>query len=333
MKAIQLKGTGIEHLTSVDLPQPEPGPGEVMVKVAAVSLNALDLFYAKGLYKSTRPLPVIAVADGAGTVVATGSGVTEWKPGDKVVSHFVQQWQQGPNLPYTNHIRTGLQTQGMLAEYVCQPEYAWVAAPSSYSFAEAATLPIAGLTAWTGLINYGGLACGQTVLTQGSGGVSLFALQIAKAAGARVIATSGSDAKLERLGQMGADALINYKQYPEWHKEVRRLTNGTGVDITLDIAGGQTLMQSALSVKLNGLVGMVGFLDNTVTQVDILPLINGYVRLQGFSVGSRESFRHFIQAIELHGIRPVIDKTFPIEDTQAAYRHMYNGAYFGKIVI
>jgi NADPH:quinone reductase-like Zn-dependent oxidoreductase len=335
MKAVQLTKFGIEHLILNKVGSPTPSDHEVLVRIKAVSLNYLDIIIAQGSFSSELNIPYIPASDGCGIVEGVGKNVTKWKTGDRVAIQYVQKWSKGKIDKESNSIRVAWQTPGVMAEYVCIPEYGLVKAPDNLSFEETATLPIAALTAWHGLINQANLQLGQTVLTQGTGGVSLFALQIAKAAGARVIATTSSDEKAKRLKAIGADEVINYTQNPEWHQQVLSLTNGEGVDITLDIAGTKTIEQSLLSVKENGFVGTAGFISGTALPLDIhRHKINmSFLRIQGLAVGSAESFSALNRAIELTNLHPVIDEVFTIDRVKDAYRKLEEGKHFGKIVI
>jgi NADPH:quinone reductase-like Zn-dependent oxidoreductase len=335
MKAVQLTKFGIEHLILNKVGSPTPSDHEVLVRIKAVSLNYLDIIIAQGSFSSELNFPYIPASDGCGIVEGVGKNVTTWKTGDRVAIQYVQKWSKGKIDKESNSIRVAWQTPGVMAEYVCIPEYGLVKAPDNLSFEETATLPIAALTAWHGLINQANLQLGQTVLTQGTGGVSLFALQIAKAAGARVIATTSSDEKAKRLKAIGADEVINYTQNPEWHQQVLSLTNGEGVDITLDIAGTKTIEQSLLSVKENGFVGTAGFISGTALPLDIhRHKINmSFLRIQGLAVGSAESFSALNRAIELTNLHPVIDEVFTIDRVKDAYRKLEEGKHFGKIVI
>lgn len=335
MKAVQLTRFGIENLIVNELESPSPLDHEVLVRIKAVSLNYLDTIIARGSFSNELNFPYIPASDGSGIVESVGKNVTRWKTGDRVAIQYVQKWTKGNIDKESNSIRVAWQTPGVMAEYVCIPEYGLVKAPDNLSFEETATLPIAALTAWHGLINQANLQLGQTVLTQGTGGVSLFALQIAKAAGARVIATTSSDEKAGRLKAIGADEIINYAQNPDWHQEVLSLTNGEGVDITLDIAGTKTIEQSLLSVKENGFVGTAGFISGTELPLDIhRHKINmSFLRIQGLAVGSAESFSALNRAIELTNLHPIIDEVFTIDQVKDAYRKLEEGRHFGKIVI
>ncbi|SEW21505.1 zinc-dependent alcohol dehydrogenase family protein [Chitinophaga arvensicola] len=333
MKAIQQVAFGLESLTLSEIPTPVPAPNEVLVKIEAAALNYLDVALATGTYSKELPLPRIPTSDGAGVVAAIGDQVSKWKVGDRVAIHYNQLWQYGHATPDTNYVRTGVTTPGLLAEYAVVPEYALVRTPANLTSVEAATLPVAGVTAWTGLMSYAKIQAGQTVLVQGTGGVSLFALQIALAAGARVIATSSHPDKLKKLQALGAHEVIDYKQYPNWHEEVRRLTNGAGVNATLDIAGAATIVNSVKSVGFNGFVGLVGFIAGPQLPVDLFSVVGSYIRLQGYSVGSLQSFQELALAVEANDIHPVIDSVFPVSEAQEAFKYMGSSNYFGKVVI
>lgn len=335
MKAVQLTAFGTEHLVISDIPMPSLKANEVLVNIKAVSLNYLDWIVLNGTFNKKLVFPYIPASDGAGVVAAVGADVTSWKPGDRVVMQYVQNWTKGKVDPDINAVRVGWQTPGVLSEYTAVPEHGLVKVPVNLSFEEAATLPIAAVTAWYGLIEQAGLRPGQTVLTQGAGGVSLFALQIAKAAGAKVIATTSSDEKAVRLKALGADAVVNYRLHPEWHEQVRALNGGEGVDITMDVAGAATIGQSLLSVKENGFVGTAGFIAGPELLLDIHQhRINlNFIRIQGLAVGSAESFAALNRAIEVNDIHPVIDSVFTMEQAREAYLRLESGQHTGKIVI
>lgn len=332
MQAIELAAFGIDNLRLVERPTPQPGPGELLIRIEAVSLNALDLMLVRGHYNPQLAFPHTPVADGSGTVTAVGAGVADWQPGDRVISHFIQNWLQGPPTASVMQARLGVTRPGMLAEYVVLPATGVVRTPAHLSAAEAATLPVAGLTAWAGLVEYGQLRAGQTVLTQGTGGVSIAALQIAKAAGARVIATTGSDDKIARLKALGADEVLNYRTTPDWPAQVKALTNGEGVDITIDVVG-TSIGQSLQTIRAGGLVGFVGLLGGVEARFDVVQAFMSFARLQGYQVGSRLMFENYVRALEVSDSRPVIDRTFPLAETVAAFRHLEEAAHVGKVVI
>jgi NADPH:quinone reductase-like Zn-dependent oxidoreductase len=333
MKAIQLKAFGVQNLVLADIKQPAPQPHEVVVKIEAVSLNFRDRAFVDGKLDPSSALPKIPLTDGAGVVTEVGGKVTRWKKGDRVMIHFYQRWITGKrNADYAS-TQVGLATEGVLSEFTCVPEEGLVRVPEHMTSEEASTLPIAGLSAWTVLFDLAQLKPGQTLVTQGSGGVSVFALQLAKAAGARVISTSSSDEKLNQLRTLGADECINYQQYPRWHEEVQRLTSGQGADVVLDIGGASTISSSLQAVKYHGFVGLVGFLGGPVLSVDFFRTIQYDIRLQGFSVANRESFDAFARAASTIKLRPAVDTVFPVEKIQDAFYFLEKGNYVGKVVI
>lgn len=332
MQAIQIKKYGIENLEIVNLPIPEIGENEVLVKTTAVSLQYLDLLTLENSVGLNIPLPFIPVSEGVGIVESVGNNVTRWKKGDRVLIPFVTKWEAGRTTPYHNAVRTGLQTSGTLAEYTVQPENTLARTPNNLSDAEAASLSVAGLTAWAMLMQ-AGVRAGQTILVQGSGGVSLAALQIAKISGLKVIATTGSKEKEQKLKDLGADEVINYKDYPEWSNEVKRLNQGEGVDITLDVAGQATIAQSILSVKEHGFVGLVGFMSGSKLSFDVFPLIMNYIRLQGYSVGNAQDLADLVNAVEKNNLKPVVDSIYNVNQTKQAFEKLKSGEAFGKIVI
>lgn len=332
MQAIQLENYGIENLKLTEVPTPEVGENEVLVKTTAVSLQYLDLLTVENSVGLNIPLPFIPVSEGVGIVESVGNNVTRWKKGDRVLIPFVTKWEAGRTTPYHNAVRTGLQTSGTLAEYTVQPENTLARTPNNLSDAEAASLSVAGLTAWAMLMQ-AGIRAGQTILVQGSGGVSLAALQIAKISGLKVIATTGSKEKEQKLKNLGADEVINYKDYPEWSNEVKRLNNGEGVDLTLDVAGNQTIEQSILSVKEHGFVGLVGFMSGSKLSFDVFPLIMNYIRLQGYSVGNAQDLADLVNAVEKNNLKPVVDSIYNVNQTKQAFEKLKSGEAFGKIVI
>ena len=333
MKAIQLENYGIEHLQLKEVPTPTIGDSEVLVKTTATSLQYLDLLLTENTAGFNIPLPFIPVSEGVGVVENVGKDVTQWKKGDRVIIPFITRWEAGKTTPYHNALRTGMQTSGTLAEYTVQPENTLVRIPTNLTDEEASSLPVAGLTAWASLVTQANIKAGQTILVQGSGGVSLFALQIAKAFGLKVIATTGSKEKEQKLKKLGADAVINYKDFPEWSNEVKRLNNGVGVDVTLDVAGNETINQSILSVKEHGYVGLIGFMSGSQLTFNIVPLIMNYIRLQGYSVGNAQELKELVNAIEKNNIKPVVDSVYSIEQTQEAFQKLKSGKAFGKVII
>ncbi|MCX4970650.1 MULTISPECIES: NAD(P)-dependent alcohol dehydrogenase [unclassified Streptomyces] len=332
MRYYHLTGfSGVDALRLDERRVPVPGPREVLVRMRAWSLNHRDLMIADGRYGRGMKPDVVPLSDGAGEVVDAGSEVTRWKPGDRVTSVFLPRWISGPADAARTAGALGGPVDGVLAEYVAFDQDALVATPSHLEDAEACTLPCAAVTAWHALVVYGGIVPGQSVLTLGSGGVSVFALQFAVLAGAEVTVTSSSDAKLERLLAMGAVAGVNYSRTPEWGKHIQRMTNG-GVDHVVEVGGPGTLPQSVRAVRAGGRVSVIGVLSQG-PGIDPVQLLRRAVTVQGMQVGSRETFEAMNRAVELHRIRPVIDHAFAFSDAGAAYRRLESGGHFGKVVI
>ncbi len=327
-----LESFGIENLRPVALPDPTPGPGQAIVRVRACSLNFRDLLVAQGAYGRAVKAPLTPLSDGAGEVLAVGAGVTRVRPGDRVCGCFFQRWISGPPTDDNAASAMGGAIDGMLTEQVCLSEEGLVHIPDHLSYEEAATLPCAALTAWNALFVSGGVKPGDTVLTLGAGGVSIFALQFARMAGARVLATSSSDAKLERLKALGADAPINYKTTPDWDKPARSLTGGTGVDHVVEVGGAGTLPISIKAVRRGGHIALIGVLTGA-GEMDPRPILIKSIRVQGIYVGSREMFEAMNRAIALSGLKPVIDRVFPAAEAHSAMRYMLTGAHFGKICL
>jgi NADPH:quinone reductase-like Zn-dependent oxidoreductase len=323
---------GLDNLLPGPLADPgAPGPGEIRVKLAATSLNYHDYAVVMGMIPSAPGR--IPMSDGAGTVEAVGEGVTAFNPGDAVVSLFFPEWTDGavPAAAFTGVPGDGI--DGYARSAVVAPASWFTRAPAGYSHAEAATLTCAGLTAWRALFCDNAIKPGDTVLVQGSGGVSVFALQFAKATGARVIATSSSDAKLERLKALGADELINYMDVPAWGVRTLELTGGVGVDCVVEIGGAGTLDQSMLAARVGGHVALIGVLAGYAGPVTTVTLMAKNLRVQGLTVGSRAQQLAMIAAIEANGIKPLISDRFPLERLADAFRHQESGQHFGKIVV
>ncbi len=323
---------GIDSLKLVERPAPKPGPGEVLVRVRSTSLNFRDLALIKGALAGMMKLPLVPLSDGAGEVVETGSGVTRLKKGDRVAAIFTQGWLAGPPFGGMYSTALGGGIDGVLAEYVVLREEGFVRIPDYMTFEEAATLPCAAVTSWNALVTEGSLEPGDSVLVMGTGGVSIFALQFAKMHGARVIATSSSDAKLKRLKEMGAAEVINYKTTPDWDARVLEVTGGLGVDHVVEIGGAGTLPKSINAVKTGGIVSLIGILAGA-GQIDPMPLLFKNARIQGIMVGSREMFDQMNRAMAVNQVHPVIDRVFPFSDAREAYRHLESGAHFGKVCI
>ncbi|WP_369975601.1 zinc-dependent alcohol dehydrogenase family protein [Xanthomonas bundabergensis] len=335
MKAWQLPTFGMENLELAQRPLPRPGPDELLVKVAAVSLNYRDTLVVNGGLLPERPrMPFVPVSDMAGEVVELGSKTSRFRIGDRVMGNFWTQWLDGkpPRAMLEHGLSLGGPLPGMLAEYVVLPEEAAVAAPLSLSNEEASTLPVAALTAWFALVEAGRLRKGQTVLVQGTGGVSLFGLQFAHALRARVIVTSRSDDKLARAKTLGAWAGINTSRIPAWAQAALELTDGHGVDQVLELMGGDNLRQSVEALAGSGHILQMGFLDDTELRMPAIPLMLRRATLRGVSVGHRRAFEEMNQAIDRHRIKPVIDQVFSFAEAQAAFKHLKHGP-FGKLVI
>lgn len=333
MKAIQLAApASLDNLTLVDLADlAAPGPGEIAVRLRASSLNYHDYAVVKGMLPTAENR--IPMSDGAGEVTAVGEGVSEFKAGDMVVSTFFPDWIDGPPPEGGFQRVPGDGIDGYACEQAVGPATSWTHAPDGYSAAEAATLTCAGLTAWRALFVDGCVKPGDAVLVQGTGGVSIFALQFAKAAGATVIATSSSDEKLARLKELGADHLINYKQVEAWGPKVLELTGGKGVDCVVEIGGPGTLDQSMMASRIGGHIALIGVLTGFAGPVQTAMLMAKNLRVQGLTVGSRAQQEEMIAAINANGIKPVLDKSFPLAQLADAFRHQESGQHFGKIVV
>lgn len=322
---------GVDALRLDECDPPGPGPHQVLVRMRAWSLNYRDLLIAEDAYGRGLKPDVVPLSDGAGEVVETGGAVTGWKVGDRVASVFMPRWIAGPPDAAKVAGALGGQVDGVLAEYVVFDEHALVAVASHLDMTEAATLPCAAVTAWHAVVARGGLRPGQTVLTQGSGGVSVFALQFAALGGARVIATSSSDDKLARLSRLGATDLVNYVTTSEWGDAVFALTEG-GVDHVVEVGGAGTLQQSIAATRPGGRVSVIGVLS-AGGGIDHGPILRKGLTVEGMFVGSREIFEAMNRALEQHRIRPLIDSTFDFADAPAAYRHFASRQHFGKVVI
>ena len=319
-------GFGMENLRFIELPEPVPGFGQAVVQVRACSLNFRDLVVAKGGYGRAVKTPLIPLSDGAGEVIAVGPGVTRVKAGDRVCGIFMQKWIDGPPDDEKAASALGGAIDGMMAELVCLSAEGLVAIPTHLSFEEAAALPCAAVTAWNALFVSGGVKPGDSVLTLGSGGVSVFAIQFARMAGARVIATSSSDEKLERLRALGADEVINYKTTPEWDKAAR------DVDHVIEVGGAGTLARSIRAVRRGGHIALIGVLAGA-GEVDPRPILIRSIRVQGIYVGSREMFEAMNRAISLGVLRPVVDRVFAADELPEAMDHLASGAHFGKVCV
>ena len=334
MKCYELQGPdGAEGLTLVDRPVPQPGAGQVLVRLKAATLNYRDLLTVKGGYGSRQKFPLVPLSDGAGVVESVGAGVRQFVAGDRVIGSFFENWLGGEPSEARMNAALGGAVDGVLTEYRVFPAHALVRTPQHLSDVEAAALPCAGVTAWSAVVKLGNVRPGQTVLTQGTGGVSLFALQFAKLCGARVISTSSSDAKIERLKTLGADVTINYKSTTDWGKKARELT-GHGVDLVVEVGGVGTLNESIRATRIGGTIAFIGVLAGPPPANSRLPLmVMQQQRLQGVTVGSVEDLQAMSDAIAASGMKPVIDRTFAFDQARDAFAHMASGAHFGKVAI
>ena len=334
MHVWQVSSFGIDSLEFTERMTPQPSPGEVLVRVRAISFNYRDLMMVKGLYNPRMKLPRIPCSDGAGDVLAVGEGVTRWKPGDRVAGIFMQNWLDGPLTAAKAKGALGGDMDGMAAEYVALKETGLVRLPEHMSFEEAATLPCAAVTAWNALAA-GNLKPGATVLIQGTGGVSIFALQFARLMGARVLGISSSTAKLERARSLGLDAALNYRDHPGWDRWALEQTGGDGVDLVVEVGGLGTLSRSLGALRMGGVIAQVGVLAGTPSSPEPLPLpaiLHKQARIQGIYVGSRKDFEEMNRAIALANLRPVAE-SFSWSQVREVLARMEAGLHFGKLVL
>lgn len=330
-RAWRLEGTGIETLALRPHEPGEPGHGEVRVRMAAAAINHRDLGIAAGAYPNPRG--VIPFSDGAGTVEAVGPGVAGLAPGDAVISSFYPWWESGPATAANHRASLGCEIDGVLAEQVVLPAAAFVRAPRSLSLAAAATLPCAGLTAWSALFTEGRLAAGQTVLIQGTGGVAVFALQLARMAGARAIVLSGDPAKARRAESLGAERVIDYRRHPAWAAQVLEATGGEGADLIVELGGQDTLPQSLECVKVGGRISVIGVLSGLVAAIPVPPILFRHIHLTGITVGHRADLAALCDAVDANALAPVIDGEFAFADAVQAYAALMAGRHFGKLVV
>ncbi len=333
MKQFEVREFGIDNLALVDCEVPQAGPAGVLVKLRAASLNFRDSMVVKGIYNPKLRRPLVPLSDGMGTVESVGPLVTRFKPGDRVAGCFMQKWIEGGVTREKANSAMGGAIDGVAREYAVFSEEGLVAVPPSLTDVEAASLPCAAVTAWHALFEHTPMSPGASVLLQGTGGVSIFALQFAAVAGFRAIHTSSSDKKLERVRTLGARDTINYKLTPDWEKEARRLTNDEGVDHVIEVGGSGTLARSLRAVRAGGIVTVIGALSGGEPTLSPVPVLMNSIRMQGVYVGSRFMFERMNRAIELHGIKPVIDRVFPWTDLKEALRHMESQQHFGKICL
>jgi len=335
MRAYQLPkgGAGVDALVEVERPQPKPAHRQVLVKVKACSLNFRDFAIARGTYRMGVRDNLIPLSDGAGEVAEIGAAVTRVKVGDHVAGNFFQRWPGGEPSAESHKSALGGGIDGMLAEYVVLEEDGVVKIPAHLSLEEGATLPCAAVTVWHAMMEHAKLKAGDTVLLQGTGGVSIFGLQFARAMGISAIITSSSDEKLKRAKTLGAAHGINYKTTPDWEKAAVEFTGGRGVDHVVEVGGAATLTRSFHAIRVGGKITMIGGLSGGATELNPALIFGRRANVQGISVGSTQMFMAMNRAIEVSAIKPVIDKVFAFADAQTAYRHMASGAHFGKIVI
>lgn len=334
MRAFEIQnGFGLDHLVACERPRPVPGPGQVLLRLRAASLNFRDYLMVSGLYNPKQPLPLVPCSDGVGVVEALGSGVDRVAVGDRVATVFAQGWISGRPTHQKIRSTVGGPIDGTLAEYMVLDQEGVTPVPDYLSDVEAATLPCAAVTAWSALVTHGGVTSGDTVLVQGTGGVSLFALQIARTLGARVIVTSSRETKLERARDLGAWRTINYTEDTSWGRTAKGFTDGVGVDHVVEVGGAGTLAQSCKAVRIGGQISMIGVLSGVKAELSLTPILMQNVRVQGILVGSRETFESMCRAFETHRIRPVVDRIFPFDEAREAFLFMAAGGHFGKICI
>jgi NADPH:quinone reductase-like Zn-dependent oxidoreductase len=333
MRTVELRAGSIQSLAHVERPPPKPGAGQVAIRMRAASLNYRDLMIATGRYARGASYPLIPLSDGAGEILEVGEGVTNVAVGDRVMGAFFQRWIDGEFERAFGDSALGGAIDGVLAEQVVLQANAVVSIPVGLSFEQAACLPCAAVTAWVGLVEFGKLEAGETVLAMGTGGVSVFALQLAKAMGARVLVTSSQDAKLQRATSLGADGVINYSSTPDWGARARELTMGRGVDHILEIGGAGTLAQSLDALADRGHVALIGQLSGAYGDKDAVVKRGRGLRVDRVYVGSVRHLRKLSEFVARKGIRPVVDRIVPFDDVAAAYRALESGAHFGKIVV
>jgi len=332
MNRWEIPSLGLDKLAPREVPRPAPKAGEIVVEVDAVSLNYRDAEVAENGMGNTLNFPFTPASDMAGRVVAVGEGVTRFTIGDRLISAYIPGWTDGVPLSWTEAPTQGGPIPGMLTQYVVAPAEWFVRAPRTLSAAEASTLPVAALTAWMALVELGNLHAGQTVVVQGTGGVSLFAVQLAAAHGARVIVTSGSDEKIARAIALGANHGINRNTTPDWQHAVLELTGGRGADHILEMTGGSNVERSSQAVVQGGRISVIGFLDADRLSLSILSLLASRASLVGIAVGPRRALEDLVRAVDLLGIKPVIDVIYPFAQVAEAFAHLRRGA-FGKVVI
>jgi len=324
---------GLEQLRPARRPDPSPGPGQVLLRMRAACINYRDLLTVRGHYNPRQPLPLIPCSDGVGEVVALGRGVDRVQVGDRVAPIFAQRWISGEPTRERLGSTLGGPIDGTLAEWMVLDQQGLVHLPAHLSDEAAATLPCAAVTAWNALFTLGSLQAGETVLVQGTGGVSIFALQFATLAGARVIVTSSSDAKLARARALGAWETINYVEIEDWDQQVRRLTGGRGVDQVIEVGGAGTLARSLGAVRFGGRISLIGVLSGSSSEFNVIPVLMQQIRLQGVLVGSRTSFEAMNRAIDAQRLEPVVDRVFEFEQAREALEYLASGRHLGKVCL
>ncbi len=333
MRSYEIPQFGIENLRIVESDVPRSADDEVLIRFHAASLNYRDVMVASGTYNPRMKLPAIPFSDGAGEIIEIGNSVTKWKVGDRVCPIVVRDWFDGG--PTAEKVKTAIGAgsyDGVLREYGAFSSESIVGVPDHLSYVEAATLPCAAVTAWNALVVSGNVQPGDTVLTLGTGGVSVFAVQLAKLFGAKVIATSSSNDKLDSISKLGADETINYREREDWDKAVLELTDGQGVDHVIEVGGTGTLAKSVKAVRVGGHIAMIGAL-NMSGEFNPIPIFMKGIRLQGIFIGSRQMFEDMNEKIASVGLKPVIDREFAFEDAANALEYMGGGSHFGKIVV
>ena len=334
MRVVSLsRGFGLENLQLEAREDPSCGPRDVLVRVRAVSLNARDVMMARGSYNPRQTLPLVLCSDAAGEIIECGAQVTEWEPGDRVCPIFAPLWQAGALTRAAQQKTLGGPLEGTLSELFVADAGAVVRAPAQLSFAEAACLPCAGVTAYRALVELGRMQAGQWLVCQGTGGVSLAALGIAKAKGIRVILTSRTGDKLARASALGADHVLDISENADWGKAVRGLTSGEGAHHVLELGGAETIAHSVRALRVGGTVSVIGVLSGPLPALDLRPILMQDIRLQGVFVGSRATFHGLLELVQEHGLRPQIDRVFAFEEARAAFEHAASGRQFGKVVI
>jgi NADPH:quinone reductase-like Zn-dependent oxidoreductase len=333
VRAWEIQGFALERLARVERPDPVPGPGQVVVGVRAASLNYRDLMMVQGRYNPRQPLPLVPLSDGVGEVLEVGDGVTRVEPGDRVVGAFAQGWVSGEPPREASRTTLGGPRDGVLAERVLLDAAGVVRVPDAIDDLDAATLPCAGVTAWNAVFAVGRVRPGETVVVLGTGGVSLFALQLSRLAGARVVVTSSSDAKLERARELGAWQTLNYREEPEWDRRVRELTGGAGADLVIEVGGAGTLARSLGALRPGGAAALIGVLAGHAGELDLRPILMRRLRVEGVLVGSRADLEALVAAVEQHRLKPCIDRVFGFPEAPEAFRELESARHFGKLVI